>query len=238
MSDNPITKSNLDQYLKEVAKEFRKRNGKEMPAEIILVGGASVIINYGFREMTYDFDAIIKASSVMKDAIRIVGDKYELPNGWMNDDFVKTGSYTPKIEQYSKYYKTFSNVVTVRTVTGEYLIAMKLMSGRKYKYDRSDIIGILAEQEKEGKSLTLENVKGAVCDLYGSYEVLSEEVRQFVESVFEAGNYAELYERTRQYEAENKENLLEYQDQKPGVITGDNVNDIIEALRKRKAEKR
>ena len=162
LSNKPITKANLDQYLKELAKEFRKRNGKEMPAEIILIGGASVIINYGFREMTYDFDAIIKASSVMKDAIRAVGDKYELPNGWMNEDFVKTESYTPKIEQYARYYKTFSNVVTVRTVTGEYLTAMKLMSGRKYKYDRSDIIGILAEQEKEGKSLTLENVKGAV----------------------------------------------------------------------------
>ncbi len=237
MSDNPITKNNLNQYLKELAKEFRKRNGKEMPAEIILVGGASVIINYGFREMTYDFDAIIKASSVMKDAIQVVGDKYELPRGWMNDDFVKTESYTPKIEQYAKYYKMFSNIVTVRTVTGEYLIAMKLMSGRKYKYDRSDIIGILAEQEKEGKSLTLEDVRRAVRDLYGSYEVISEEVRHFVESVFEEGNYAELYERTRQYEADNKENLIEYQDKKPGVITGDNVNDIIEALRKRKAEK-
>lgn len=237
MSNNPITKANLEQYLKELAKEFRRRSGKGMPAEIILIGGASVIINYGFRELTYDMDAIINASSAMEDAIRFIGDKYELPNGWMNDDFVKTGSYTPKIEQYAKYYRTFSNVVTVRTVTGEHLIAMKLMSGRKYKYDRSDIIGILAAQEKAGKPLSFENVKSAVCDLYGSYEVLSEEIRQFIEKVFEEGNYTELYERTRQYEAENKENLLEYQEKKPGVVTGDNVNDIIEALRKRKAER-
>ena len=235
MSDNPITKANLEQYLKELAKEFRRRSGKGIPAEIILIGGASVIINYGFRELTYDMDAIINASSAMKDAIRFIGDKYKLPNGWMNDDFVKTGSYTPKIEQYAKYYRKFSNVVTVRTVTGEHLIAMKLMSGRKYKYDRSDIIGILAAQEKAGKPLSFENVKSAVCDLYGSYEVLSEEIRQFIEKVFEEGNYTELYERTRQYEAENKENLLEYQEKKPGVVTGDNVNDIIEALRKRKA---
>ncbi len=235
MSDNPITKANLEQYLKELAKEFRRRSGKGIPAEIILIGGASVIINYGFRELTYDMDAIINASSAMKDAIRFIGDKYKLPNGWMNDDFVKTRSYTPKIEQYAKYYRKFSNVVTVRTVTGEHLIAMKLMSGRKYKYDRSDIIGILAAQEKVGKPLSFENVKSAVCDLYGSYEVLSEEIRQFIEKVFEEGNYTELYERTRQYEAENKENLLEYQEKKPGVVTGDNVNDIIEALRKRKA---
>lgn len=38
-----ITKSNLDDYLKEVAKEFRKRNGK-VPAEIIIIGGGSVLI--------------------------------------------------------------------------------------------------------------------------------------------------------------------------------------------------
>ena len=69
LPDKPFTKENLDQYLKELAKEFRKRNGKSMPAEIILVGGASVIINYGFREMTYDMDALINAASSMKDAI-------------------------------------------------------------------------------------------------------------------------------------------------------------------------
>ena len=55
--------------LKELAREYRKRNGKNAPAEIILIGGAAVIINYGFREMTYDADAIINASSYMKEAI-------------------------------------------------------------------------------------------------------------------------------------------------------------------------
>ena len=36
-----FTKENLDSYLKELAKEFRKINGNKMPAEIILIGGAS-----------------------------------------------------------------------------------------------------------------------------------------------------------------------------------------------------
>ena len=57
--EQPFTKDNLDNYLKELAKEFRKINGKNMPADIILIGGASVVINYGFREMTYDMDAVI-----------------------------------------------------------------------------------------------------------------------------------------------------------------------------------
>ena len=234
MSDHPFTKDSLDQYLKELAKEFRKRNGKAIPAEITLIGGASVVINYGFREMTYDMDAIMDAASSIRDAITFVGDKYGLPRGWINDDFMKTDSYTPQIVRHSKYYRTFSNIMTVRTVTGEYLIAMKLRSGRQYKYDRSDVIGILWEQEKQGDPLSLERIRKAVEDLYGSYDVLSDDVRQFIEKAIQDGRYAETYARIRQAEAENRENLLEYQAEKPGVISNDNVDDILAAIRKRK----
>ena len=73
MPDRPFTKEILDQYLKELAKEYRRINGKSMPAEIILIGGASVIMNYGFREMTYDTDALIHAASSMKEAINNLG---------------------------------------------------------------------------------------------------------------------------------------------------------------------
>lgn len=234
MSEKPFTKENLDQYLKELAKEFRKRNGKSMPAEIILIGGASVVINYGFREMTYDMDAIINAASSMKDAINSVGDRFNLQNGWMNDEFMRTESYTPRIIRYSKYYHTYSNVVTFRTVTGEYLVAMKLRSGREYKYDRSDVIGILLEQEKKGDPLTLERVKQAVVDLYDSYDVLSDEIKVFIEKAIQEGRYEETYARIRQAEAENKENLIKYQKEKPGVINSENVSDVLAALRKRK----
>ena len=47
-----FTKENIDMYLKEVAKEYRKQIGKNMPAEMVLIGGASVLVNYGFRDMT------------------------------------------------------------------------------------------------------------------------------------------------------------------------------------------
>lgn len=237
MSEQSITKEHLDQYLKELAKEYRKRNGKGAPAEITLVGGASILIHYGFRETTYDMDAIIDAASSMKEAINAVGDKFGLPNGWMNDDFKKTDSYTPRIIRYSQYYHIFSNTITFRTITGEYLLAMKLKSGRQYKFDRSDVIGILWEQEKMGDPLSLERVKKAVVDLYDSYNVLSDDVKEFIEQAIQDGDYAKMYARVRQAEVENKETLLEYQEAKPGVITPDNVNEIIAALKKRKEAK-
>ena len=169
MFEKPFTKDNLDQYLKELAKEFRKLNGKGMPADIILIGGASVVINYGFRDMTYDMDAIINAASSMKDAINHISDKYGLPNGWLNTDFMKTTSYAPRIMQYSQYYKTFSNIVTFLTVTGAYLLAMKLMAGRQYKYDLSDVIGILWEHEKNGTPITLEQIKETAQNSLSAY---------------------------------------------------------------------
>ena len=99
--------------------------------------------------MTTDIDAVIQAASVMKDVINRVGDRYDLPNGWLNQDFVRTESYSPSLSRFSEYYKTYSNVLTIRTVAAEYLIAMKLRSGRQYKSDLSDVLGILAEHEKK-----------------------------------------------------------------------------------------
>ena len=46
MSDTLFTRDNLDSCLKELAKEFRKINGSRIPAEIILIGGASVLIKF------------------------------------------------------------------------------------------------------------------------------------------------------------------------------------------------
>lgn len=75
MSSDSFTKDNLDTYLKELAKEYRRRSGKHMQAEIVLVGGAAILTNYAFRDMTTDVDAVIHAASSMKDAINYVGDK-------------------------------------------------------------------------------------------------------------------------------------------------------------------
>ena len=151
-----FTKENIDVYLKELAREYRKQAGKKTPAELVLIGGASVLINYGFRNMTTDIDALIQAASAMKDAIHHVGERYGLPNDWLNADFMRTPSYSAKLAQFSVYYKTYSNIVTIRTIAAEYLIAMKLRSGRQYKSDLSDILGILAEHEKRGTPITLE----------------------------------------------------------------------------------
>lgn len=229
-----FTKENLDRYLSKLAKEYRKRNGTQMRAEIILIGGATVLTNYGFRDMTYDIDAIIHASSSMKDAINTVGDELGLPNGWLNSDFTKTASYSPKLLQYSKYYKRFGYVLEVRTISGEYLVAMKLMSGRKYKNDLSDIIGILYEEQEKGNPLSIEQIRDAVCNLYGYWENLPQDSRDFLFKIMNNNDLENLYKFYRVNEISAKESLIDFEQNYPNIVTTDNVNDIIRQLQERK----
>ncbi len=228
-----FTKENIDLYLRELAKEYRKQAGRKMPAELILVGGASVLINYGFRNMTTDVDALIEAASAMKDAINLVGDRYGLPYGWLNADFMNTESYTPKLARFSEYYKTYANVVTIRTVAAEYLIAMKLRSGRMYKSDLSDILGILAEHEKRGEPITMERIRKAVNDLYSDWDALPETSQTFIENVMEDGRFETLYEQTEKGEKEVGALLVEFEQHYPNVVTGKNASEITENLQKK-----
>jgi hypothetical protein len=232
-TDIPFTKENLNAYLKELAKEFRKLNSKRMTAEIILIGGAAILANYGFREMTFDIDAIIIASSVMKEAINHVGDRLGLPNGWLNTDFKNTKSYSDKLLEVSVYYRTFSNILTIRTITAEYLIAMKLMSGRKYKNDLSDIAGILWEQQKNGNPLTLEMVEKAVITLYGNWDNISENSKKLINTAFASGDYETLFRQNMESEEQAKNILLDFEKAYPGELKGENIDAILERAKQK-----
>lgn len=235
-SDNSrsFSKSNLDHYFYELSKTYKKLGGKKMPAEIILIGGAAIIENYGFRDMTTDIDAIIHASSVMDEAIKQVGDQFDLPYGWLNSDFMKTSSYSKSLIKYASFYKVFNQVLTVRTVSAEYLIAMKLRSGRKYKNDLSDIIGILAEHEAKGDLITFEHIDTAIRNLYGSWDVIPEDSVKFINDTLSNGDYGALYSIVRQGEAEAKEILIEFQDDYPKVLNENNMEDILKRLKEKR----
>jgi hypothetical protein len=237
-TDIVFYKGQSDNCLRELGKEYRRQGGKNMPAELVLIGGAAVLVGYGFRDMTYDIDAIIDAASSMKDAINTVGDALGLPNGWLNSDFQRTKSYSPKLLQHSVYYKTFSGVLTVRTVSGEYLVAMKLMSGRQYKNDISDIIGILREQKEAGKPLAMSDIDRAVSDLYGGWDSMPKEARELAESILSSDNLEKLYQQYRSEEQSNKEALIQFEKDYPGVTTEDNLKDIIRELKARKKNDR
>lgn len=236
MSFETFNKVSLNSLFKELAKEYRKLSGKSIPAEIILIGGAAIIENYGFRETTTDIDALITASSAMKDAISNVGNKLGLPAGWLNDDFKKTDSYSSKLYEVSKYYKSFYGVLNIRTVSEEYLIAMKLKAGRKYKNDLSDIVGILFEHKKNGSEITENQIMTAIEKLYGSSDNIPADSKMFILGLIKNGDYESVYNEIRGNEKAAKEMLIDFEEKYPSALKPDNVNAVLERLKEKKHE--
>ena len=97
-----FTKDNIDNLLFQLAKEYKKINRKNTPAEIVIIGGAAIVSKYGFRASTTDIDSLIYASSSMKDAINTVGDRNGLPTGWINEEFRKTSTTKNKFLIHSR----------------------------------------------------------------------------------------------------------------------------------------
>ena len=104
--------------------------------------------------------------------------------------------------EHSTYYKTFSNILTIRTITAEYMIAMKLMAGRKYKNDLSDIIGVLNIMKKparlsrwhKSKKLLKRYMVGGLLFLQSSVEFIEQTLKK---------NYIEAFEKIRGSEKMN-----------------------------------
>ena len=177
-----LSKQQIENIFFDIARSLKKKlKGRKFSYEIIVVGGASILLNYSFRMSTIDIDCIDVNDALMNEVISEIGDKYSLPIGWINTDFLKTESYSPKLIQYSQFYKSyFNDTLIVRTIKDEYLIAMKVVAARKYKNDYSDIFGIV----KENKNLTLEIVLDAVKHLYGEDIIIDSNMLAFLKSIF------------------------------------------------------
>ncbi len=229
-----FTKDNIDNLLFQLAKEYKKLNRKNTPAEIIIIGGAAIVSKYGFRPSTTDIDSLIFASSSMNDAINIVGDRNGLPVGWINEDFRRTSSYTDKIRQYSKHYKMFANILEVRMLPPEYDVAMKLAALRPYKYDMSDIVGIT-----KSENTTREEIEKAVIDFYGAFERLShpDEARKLLDSIFDSDNLEKLYGSTRTSETDNRVILKDINDSYPKLLKESNLESVLEAAKRKRDNK-
>lgn len=226
-----FTKDNINDVLKDIGKEYHKLNKYGPEAEIIIVGGASALLNYNFRSTTIDIDALIFANSTFKEAVNKVGDKYNLPNGWLNADFKYTESYSDKLIEHSKYYKSFYNSLTIRTVSGEYMIAMKLVSDRIYKKDYSDIIGIIRDERNKGNNISFEDIDNAVVELYGNWDKISDEAKSFLLVALDSKDLDSLYNDTEKDEQLNKNALLDANERYSDVITDDNAKDFIKHFR-------
>lgn len=121
----------------------------------------------------------------MNEVVSEVAIKYNLPTDWINTDFKNTNSYSHKLINYSSFYKSFAGVLNIRTIKGEYLIAMKIVSARKYKNDYSDIYGIVEWYKINNIEITMKQIDRAIDELYSSHGKVDNDAYEFTKKIIE-----------------------------------------------------
>ena len=132
---------------------------------------------------------------------------------------------------------SFHRDITGGMTTGEYLIAMKLRSGRQYKNDLSDIIGILAEQKRMGSPITMEQIELAVINLYGGWEGFSEESRLYIQQILAISDYQKAYDAVRNSEIQTSISLVQFLEAYPEMLSQENLQSVIGLETQRKGKR-
>ncbi len=171
-----MNKLELEKYLLQLSEFLKNQNTKY---EIILVGGGAILLNHNFRKQTQDVDIIGIQDDVFQKAINDVADKYNIDKEWMNYDFMKTSSYSKVLEKENLLYKNYSNTLTVKTISDDIIVTMKLKAYREYRTDRSDIIEIIHENPK----ITYKQIENDCIKLYGNTNAISKKAWDFLDKV-------------------------------------------------------
>lgn len=231
-SEKKITRANAPAIIKQFAREYRKALGKA-PGEIIIVGGGSIMLNYKFRDATQDFDVILHTASGVKDVINKFADENNLPRDWMNTDFTRTDSYSDKLTMISQHYLWLNNhTLEIRTVSGKYLIAMKLVAHRDYRNDISDAIGILIEERQTGSAYTYDEIEDAFQELYNRLpdQTVSDRFQKLCS--LSTDELTALYQSQKDIESEIDNQVITYIHEN-APINSKNIGEVTAKLRER-----
>jgi hypothetical protein len=127
----PLSATNITAAFGALSEELA-REGKR--AELLVVGGAALVLLYGARASTKDVDAYFvrpEASSIRAAAHRVAA-RLNLPNDWLNDG---AKGYIVGLSDGEVLYA--SPALTVRAAATAQLLAMKLAAWRD-AIDRGD----------------------------------------------------------------------------------------------------
>lgn len=151
----------------------------------------------------------------------------------MNTDFVKTESYSNVLLEISKHFRTLNNgTLEIRTVSGVYLIAMKLRARREYRNDVSDAIGVLIEEKEAGNIITFGDIQNAYARLYN--DILPDELVQQMQKIcnMSVDELRAYYEKQNAFEQEISGRVISYIDEGVPVNTR-NVDDVIARIKEK-----
>ena len=162
---NFFTKNNIEKYLKDFAIEYEVLSKDKVPLNMLLIGGAYIVLNYNFRASTNDLDFSNLDNEIIESAIKLTAQKHGLFDNWLNNDFRKMAPNPDKLNEISRPYKKISELVTLYTTNPEYIIALKLKALRSEKHDFSDITGMLMENRENGQEIKKHDIEKAINSL-------------------------------------------------------------------------
>ena len=133
-----MTKLELERAFTRMGQLLRERR---VAGEIAVFGGAAIVLGFDFRSATQDVDAMImEGHGQVVKAQEEVGAELGLPPNWLNEQGM---SYLSKHHDF-EFFKTYPSEgqfgFRVLTATGQYLLAMRLLSLRPFGHDAPDVL--------------------------------------------------------------------------------------------------
>jgi hypothetical protein len=150
---------------------------KDIIGDIVIFGGAYMVLSLDARPTTKDVDAIFKPASEIRSLAKEIAEELNLPEDWLNDG-VKGFLPTKPNEKGSKILK-YSNL-NIWCPKPEYILAMKCMASRVDSKDGEDIKTLI----KHLNLKTKEDVLEIVVSYFPAKEVPIK-VQYFIEELFE-----------------------------------------------------
>ena len=196
LHSNLINRQDIGNLFCALANEYESLGGSN-DVNIYLVGGASIILSFDYRMSTIDIDAYFKNNELLQKSIINISKKLNLQSDWINQDFVNTPSYSPKISKFANPFSTYGKFIHLFTLEPKYLIAMKLKSSRPTGGDLDDIVMMIYEMRYKNISITYDEIIEAYKDLYSDFSNTYDYFLEKAKTAFEipVQDFAYLFER-------------------------------------------
>lgn len=166
-----MTAKEITQYLTELNDELRLMDIK---GEVSLYGGAVMVLAFKARIATKDVDAIFQPTVEIRAAARMIAERHDLPEGWLND------GVKGYLVEHSRNVLFHLPNLTVFIPEPDYLLAMKALAARPDTEDENDVLTLLRSLE-----LTSADQVFSIIEKYYPKGQIPPKTQYFVEECFQ-----------------------------------------------------
>ena len=163
-----LSKDNMDLVFQTFSNNIRKIN-KNKKISLYIVGGSAIVSSFEYRLSTMDIDAIYAIDEELTRAIEMTAQELHLPIDWLNQDFIKTPSYSSKLIEVSTILKKYGQNLKIFSLPPRFLIAMKLKSSRPTGGDLDDVVYMIYELRYKNIGIEYKDVIDAYKTLYDDF---------------------------------------------------------------------